>query len=161
MSRIVTVLVVVMILVAGCSGAPTGGDDTESDDSDVENITTYVNESGASTFVLEANHDTKTYNMSMEGTFQPPYGTFEKESAIRIYCGALEESAYQYSPDPENASNFTKISPTGETETVRGIPEHIMTEYEPKKVQATTYAANGTELASCTVNGEGDITYSD
>jgi len=167
MNRLGTIVVVCMIVLAGCSGA-TGNGETNGEgdvelesENGVQNITTYINESGSMTTMLEANHDTETYNLTLENTFTAPYGEYERKSAIRIYCGYLEKNVYDETADEENESTFTKISPSGETETVRGVPDRIFEDYEPNKVKATTYAENGSVLASCTVNGEGDITYSD
>lgn len=64
---------------------------------------------------------------------------------------------YNYTGPSENQTTYTKFGPNGESETVTGIPENVMRNYEPNKVKATTYYENGSVLATCTVNGEGDI----
>jgi len=154
--------VVVLLVLAGCSGAPAGNGngngDTNGDDGPA-NITTYVNDSGSSTFTMEVNHDTESYNMTLESTFNAPYSEFERNSAIRVYCNSLNEAVYNYTGPSENQTTYTKFGPNGESETVKGIPEDVMRNYEPETVKATTYAENGSVLASCRVNGEDDISY--
>jgi len=160
--QLTTVCVVLLLLVAGCSGFQAGDSsnpESDGNQDDTANITTYVNDSGTSTFTMEVNHDTESYNMTFENTFSPPYSEFERDSAIRIYCNALNESVYNYTGPSENQTTYTRFTATGESETVEGIPEYIMRDYEPNDVSATTYAENGSVLASCTVNGEGDISY--
>lgn len=171
MSRLVTVCVVCMVLIAGCAGSPASDDsglDEGSGSVEFEEsptVVTYESEAENGTYTLEANHNNETYNMSVDYQLEPPYSNLSVDLVLAVTCGALQESAYNHTdPADTNATTdttYTKTHPNGSTETVNSIPNGILADYTPQDVEGTIYAENETELASCTVDGPDSITTND
>lgn len=162
MNRLATVLVVCMILVAGCSGGPVSDEGDGNGESG--NVVTYTNESNNTTFKMVVDHDSKTYDMFLNSTLEPPYDTFSRNVSIGFMCAGLEQATYNRSANVngtvEDTDTYTKTTANGDTTTVTGIPEEVFQEYEPQGVKATTYAQNGTVLDRCAVTGKGDFSFS-
>lgn len=165
MSRIATVFVVVIILLAGCSGAPTGSEDRvdntngEGDTEQKDEIVTYSNETGDTTVKMVVNHNIESFNLWVNGTVEST-GEFNRNYTIGLYCEVVEQTAYNHSDSEKSVagSEYTK-SANGMSETVEGLPENVLENYEPATLKATIYDDNGTKLNTCTVTGEGEFSH--
>lgn len=162
MSRLVTVLVMCMVLVAGCSGAPTSGNGDSSPDGESENVVTYMNETGDGALILEVDHSTETYDMVLNGTVEST-SNLTRQYTIGMYCKALSDTAYNYTEGEmsiaENETSYTKITASGDMGQVSDLPDDVFLNYEPITLQATIHAENGTKLNVCSVNGEDNFSY--
>lgn len=158
MKQILTLCVIGMLLIAGCSSAPNASNDPTAD----SNSVTYTNDSGNSTFEMAVDHNSETYDMNLESTLEPDQTEFTRNASLTLLCGVLEQGTYNRSnvnDSADDSSGYTKTTANGETTEVDTIPEDVF-EYEPEDVTGATYAQNGSELDSCTINGVGDIDYS-
>ncbi len=166
MQRLASVFVVVMVLVAGCSAAPTNGNGDTTGEGDIEleseNVVTYTNETENASFELVVNHDTESYDMRFNGTVDTT-DNLTRQWTVGAYCEVLSDTAYNYSDGEysiaENETAYTKTTASGETEEVSDLPDEIFAEYEPETLRATLYHTNGTKLNTCTVTGEDEFSH--